>query len=98
VVPAGGDTSGAHRPPRGAAWRIDRPVDLSAVTSSDAYRRGVAQADAAAALAPPESDAIAVSVATYNGNIERDYFKLCRLCGWGRDSGRCPHAQADVAR
>jgi hypothetical protein len=64
-------------------------ADHSAIYASDAYRRGVARAEADGTVAPPSGDVLKLTVQDGYGRAE---FLLCLLCGWGRGSGRCPHA------
>lgn len=63
-------------------------------STTEAYRRGIAYAEAQLALA--ETDHMSVSVRRYGEDLGREWFDLCLICGWGRKSGRCPHAPPGV--
>jgi hypothetical protein len=75
-------------------------ADHSDVYASDAYHRGLTAAEADLAERPAPGNWMTVSVSTWDGDRSgREHFQLCRLCHWGRDSGRCPHdADGPVVR
>lgn len=63
-------------------------------TTTEAYKRGIEHAAAQLALQPPDDGTIRVTrdLGVYEG---REEFELCRLCGWARDSQRCPHGESE---
>jgi len=59
---------------------------MSDVEGTEAYRRGKEAAEADMALMPEPDDTATVSL---DRRPDREYYKICRLCWWPRNSPRC---------
>lgn len=53
---------------------------------TEAYKRGEAEAVKEVASVDPTIASVSRATAAYE---DREYFKLCLICGWARDSDRC---------
>jgi hypothetical protein len=66
---------------------------MSEITQTEAYRKGVADAEARLALQPEPDHTVSVSIEGRTAWDDRTFYKLCQLCGWPRKSESCPHDQ-----
>jgi hypothetical protein len=58
---------------------------------TEAWQRGLERAKAELAKIPPPDGTVSVSSAN-DGHADLynvPYFKLCKICGWGRKSDKC---------
>lgn len=59
------------------------------ITDTDPWKRGVAAAEAALALKPPDDGTVDVSLDRHGSGDERPHFRMCLTCH--RDRAVCEH-------